>query len=384
MIDEKTEQEIIQSYTELNSVNAIQKKFGLSRDCVKRVVKKYGLTLRGRNKQKATTEELAASYARTMSVWETAKEFGMCGQTVHMRLFKAGLTNPINVLKEDEEKLIREVYESGMERGDGKLDMLAKRLNRRKSSICKYARAMGLTSMRRTYSDEFAKRNKTSRQGFWSIRTHPRGMLGKHHTYDVKLKLHETSKKMWSEKTEDERIETVKKQLEGKIAKYGSLARNVRKGSWFAGYRKIGGKKIFFRSRWEANYCRYLEFLKQRGRIKDWKHEPYTILFENENSSYLPDFEVERNNGTKEIHEVKGWFDDRSEHKIELMLTQHKELKLKIIFGKMYRLIELKFGQKIDGWEFVQKPKKTTLLKARTSKIVIKDSKLTQQEFDLK
>ena len=37
------------------------------------------------------------------------------------------------------------------------------------------------------------------------------------------------------------------------------------------GWRVIGGDRIYFKSKAEANFARYLEYLKSRGEIAWWK-----------------------------------------------------------------------------------------------------------------
>ena len=39
-----------------------------------------------------------------------------------------------------------------------------------------------------------------------------------------------------------------------------------------AGWREIGDKRCYFKSAWEANYARYLQWLKENGRIIDWEY----------------------------------------------------------------------------------------------------------------
>ena len=80
--------------------------------------------------------------------------------------------------------------------------------------------------------------------------------------------------------TEDEKATQTLRSMKSRVAKYGSLATKRTGTSWKAGWREIGGIKKYYRSRWEANYARYLEWLKQRGEISDWKHEPETFWFE--------------------------------------------------------------------------------------------------------
>ena len=86
------------------------------------------------------------------------------------------------------------------------------------------------------------------------------------------------------------------------------------------GWREIAGEKYYFRSSWEANYARYLQFLKEKGQIKEWLHEPQTFWFENikrGTRSYLPDFKVIRNNDSHYWVEVKGYMDNKSNTKLK-------------------------------------------------------------------
>ena len=93
--------------------------------------------------QKATNEQLIESYKKTKSVWKTAKEFGMCGQSVHERLQKLGATNPINVFTKEDYKILEERYV--IYRDSGQLQTLADELGRTKQFICRKAKDLGLT-----------------------------------------------------------------------------------------------------------------------------------------------------------------------------------------------------------------------------------------------
>lgn len=123
---------------------------------------------------------------------------------------------------------------------------------------------------------------------------------------------------------------------------------------WEAGWREIGVNKKYYRSRWEANYARYLEWLRSKGHIKDWKHESAVFWFKGIKRgclSYLPDFEITNTNDSSEFHEVKGWMDSRSKTKIKRMKKYHPEVKLVIIDKKIYYEIKSKLSKLIHGWE---------------------------------
>lgn len=124
--------------------------------------------------------------------------------------------------------------------------------------------------------------------------------------------------------------------------------------SWKAGWRDFGGIRKYYRSRWEANYARYLQWLKEHGQIASWEHEPTTFWFAGIKRgcvSYLPDFRVIEMSGSVAYHEVKGWMDDRSKTKIKRMAKYHPTVKLIVIEAKAYKEIERKMAAIITGWE---------------------------------
>ena len=92
--------------------------------------------------------------------------------------------------------------------------------------------------------------------------------------------------------------------------------------TWKGGKRTVGEREVFFRSRWEANYGRYLEWLKNNGEIAGWEHEVDVFWFENVKRgcvSYLPDFKITHNDGSIDYLEVKGWMVQRSKTKLKRM-----------------------------------------------------------------
>jgi len=121
-----------------------------------------------------------------------------------------------------------------------------------------------------------------------------------------------------------------------------------------AGWRKIGNRKIYARSAWEANYARYLEWLVQIGEIMAWEHEPKTFWFEavrRGTRSYLPDFRVTERNGKQIYHEVKGWMDPKSATKLRRMKKYHPETKVILIGKDAYASIKSSVARMIPGWE---------------------------------
>lgn len=108
------------------------------------------------------------------------------------------------------------------------------------------------------------------------------------------------------------------------------------KVSWKQQWAEIGGKRCYFKSRWEYRYALYLELLKKHKYIVDWKYEPKTFYFEGikrGTTNYKPDYHIEFPNGRFEWHEVKGYETDKDRTKYKRMAKYFPEEKL-IVIGK--------------------------------------------------
>lgn len=120
------------------------------------------------------------------------------------------------------------------------------------------------------------------------------------------------------------------------------------------GWRNIGGIDKYYRSLWEANYARYLNYLKEKGYIKDWRHEAKTFWFDKikrGTRSYLPDFEIVNKNNTVEYVEVKGWYDTKSLTKIKRLQRYYPDIKLTLIDGKWFKKNNANLRILISDWE---------------------------------
>lgn len=163
--------------------------------------------------------------------------------------------------------------------------------------------------------------------------------LGYHHTEEAKKKMRgriisEEAKQNMS----NVRIGKMPKNMQ-ESGKYGYIER---------GYYNINGKEIFFRSKWEANYALYLDFLIKQKQIKKWTYEKDTFIFEKIKSgtrSYRPDFKIYNNDATTEYHEVKGYMDSKSKTKLKRMAKYYPNTKLLIIDKDVYSDIKNKLGK---------------------------------------
>ena len=116
----------------------------------------------------------------------------------------------------------------------------------------------------------------------------------------------------------------------------------------------INGKKLFFRSLWEANYALYLDFLIKQKQIKRWEFETDTFWFEKIRRgvrSYKPDFKIYKNDGKIEYHEVKGWMDKKSKTKLKRMTLYHPAIRIILIEKDAYYDIKNKLGKLLKFWE---------------------------------
>lgn len=124
-----------------------------------------------------------------------------------------------------------------------------------------------------------------------------------------------------------------------------------------AAWRTIGGTKIYFRSLWESNYARWLNYQKINGMIKNWEHEPETFWFEEIKRgvrSYLPDFKIINLDDTTHFVEVKGYYDAKSITKIKRFRKYYPQHKLILIDSKWFNVNSIKLKLIIPDWEVGQ------------------------------
>lgn len=114
------------------------------------------------------------------------------------------------------------------------------------------------------------------------------------------------------------------------------------------GHFDINGKNIFFRSKWEANYAIYLDFLIKNKQIKKWEYEVDIFVFEKikfGTRSYKPDFKVFTNDGNFEYHEIKGYMDSKSKTKLNRMRIYYPQIKIILIDNNYYTDLKNKIGK---------------------------------------
>lgn len=137
-------------------------------------------------------------------------------------------------------------------------------------------------------------------------------------------------------------------------------------GGWRSGHAEpfgsrvgSGGKRddlggLYVRSRWEANWARYLNFLRQQGEIVDWEYEAQTFEFQRVRKGtrfYTPDFRVRMNDGGIVFHEVKGWMDPKSKTKLDRMRRYYPEVTIELVDKERYYPVARQLRGLLPHWE---------------------------------
>lgn len=299
---------------------------------------------------KASDADVAAAYAKVGSVAAAGRLLGLCGQSVHERLVRLGINKASNRFTEAEAGILRAKYATAADAG--RLCDLAAELGRTVPFICRQAKALGMTDKRR--SRAYVAEPQRLRQLDWlEGHDHPRGMAGKRHAPAVGEAVGAATKARFKGMTATERSAHALKGMVTKVER--GLPVSPRPGaSWKAGWREVGGQRCYFRSRWEANYGRYLEWLRVQGEIARWEHEPETFWFKGIKRgavSYLPDFRVTEATGAIAYHEVKGWMDARSKTKIRRMAKYHPRVRLIVIDAKAFKRLSGQVARLVPEWE---------------------------------
>lgn len=176
---------------------------------------------------------------------------------------------------------------------------------------------------------------------------------GHRHTDATKAVLSAKTKAMWA------KPEAFHNQPEYRQSLSDRLSRRVREPertfTRAAGRRRVDLDNRYFRSSWEANYARYLNFLIAHKDIFKWEYEPDTFYFEKikrGSRSYTPDFKIWRTEGAEpHYEEIKGWFDPRSKTKMKRMAKYYPDVKVVLIDQGAYYAIAKSVRAFIPGWE---------------------------------
>lgn len=293
------------------------------------------------NKQK-----VMESYAKTNSTGKTGKELGIDSKEVWRILRICGIsTKKQNTFSAYDIEFLRLNYEKIVDSGG--LEALSSKMGRTKQFLSRQAKKLGLTKYGRPRTQESYKKGVISFKKWIDKNGHPKGFKGYRHTDKAKSLISKSSKKMWENKSDIDRVSATLRGIEF-ARRYSVLPK---KRSWKQAWHEIGGKRHFFRSSWEVNFAKYLEFMKQHKKIIDWQFEPEVFWFfgiKRGVRSYLPDFKVFNNDGTHAFYEVKGWMDPKSKTKIKRFKKYHPKENLIVVDSKAYASLKKSFGFLFD------------------------------------
>ena len=110
---------------------------------------------------------------------------------------------------------------------------------------------------------------------------------------------------------------------------------------------------IYVRSRWEANFARYLKWMQFRGEIKSWRYEPITFEFKGIKRGtrfYTPDFSALENDNTITYYEVKGFMTQKSSTSLKRMSKYHPDIKIVLVDAEYMKSLR-GFKYMIPNWE---------------------------------
>lgn len=110
-------------------------------------------------------------------------------------------------------------------------------------------------------------------------------------------------------------------------------------------------------SNYEYDYALYLDWLYDNEKISGWVRNTTQFGFSKPVevrgrmvNSHRPDFIVFGKDGTYEIHEVKGWMNERSEVVIGQFKADYPQLHYKVIEKQEILKIQKVLGKKLLGW----------------------------------
>lgn len=114
-------------------------------------------------------------------------------------------------------------------------------------------------------------------------------------------------------------------------------------------------------SNYEYDYALYLDYLYDNGEIAGWIRNTTSFGFSEKiqvrnriQQSYRPDFIVFMLDGTYEIHEVKGWMNERSQTILAQFKKDYKNLKLRVIGKPEILSLQRNFKDKLWGWAVIR------------------------------
>lgn len=179
---------------------------------------------------------------------------------------------------------------------------------------------------------------------------HPRGMLGKTHNETTKRAVGDASRKSWDESPGSRRKEAGERLRAAR--KSAPISENTHTRG--KGGRRVDLDNRYFRSSWEANYARWLNYRRDViGDLVDWEYEPKVFEYpvKHGTTSYRPDFLLRLPGGANEWHEVKGWLTQRGATALKRFAKYYPDETLVLIDQEPYQAIASFASKVLEHWE---------------------------------
>lgn len=117
-------------------------------------------------------------------------------------------------------------------------------------------------------------------------------------------------------------------------------------------------------SNYEYDYALFLDYLYINGDIAGWVKNTtpfgFSVPVEYPNkagrsqASHRPDFLIFNNDGTYEIHEVKGWLNEKAKAIMRQFQKDYPNITYKIIGKDEILALQSEFKDKLWGWETIR------------------------------
>lgn len=189
--------------------------------------------------------------------------------------------------------------------------------------------------------EELRRHQSDARKSWLATNPHPRGALGMKHSPQARAKVAEATRRAWLDPASKVNSAASRQK------RSDNLIARIAAGGMRSGYtRSAGGRRadlgdVYFRSAWEANYARYLNWRKARGDLASWEYEPRTFVFEKikrGTRAYTPDFRLTFPDERVEWHEVKGWMDPKSKTRLARMSRYYPGEVVRVIDETWFRM----------------------------------------------
>jgi hypothetical protein len=287
-----------------------------------------------------------------------AEALGLTRRAVKNVAWRLGILDPKRFWTAEEDAVIREWYARPVH-VPGFLNELSVVLGRERIAVALRASRLGLTdwharkvaqrkvipgqSNAKYTPDERKAIVQSGYRRYLAKHGHPRGALGMKHSAETRAKMGEASRRAWADPASGLNSEANRQRLSDlgvQRVKDGVFVNGAQMYSRAAHGRRedLGGQ--YFRSAWEANYARFLNWMIERGEVVSWEYEKHTFWFEAIRRgvrSYTPDFRVVFPDGHHEWHEVKGWMDPKSATKLKRMAKYHPAEVVKVIDQEWFK-----------------------------------------------